>query len=127
MARKLQIKRGQKKNMPVLAEGELGFALDEKTVYVGTGAENVQVGAKATYAKMTMLASGWSNGSYSFEGTYPAAQYDLEIGPSDTATAEQMQAYGAALIPISTDSNIAIAKGEVPTIDIPLAIKVVKK
>ncbi len=30
MARKLQIKRGRKANMPALAEGELGFATDEK-------------------------------------------------------------------------------------------------
>lgn len=43
MARKLQIKRGLKKNMPALAEGEMGFATDEKKVYVGTGTENVPV------------------------------------------------------------------------------------
>lgn len=45
MARKLQIKRGQKKDMPQLAEGELGFAIDEKKVYIGTGSENVSVSA----------------------------------------------------------------------------------
>lgn len=43
MARKLQIKRGLKKDMPTLAEGELGFAIDEKKVYIGTGSENVSV------------------------------------------------------------------------------------
>lgn len=45
MARKLQIKRGKKANMPTLAEGELGFATDEKSVYIGTGTENVSVAA----------------------------------------------------------------------------------
>lgn len=45
MARKLQIKRGQKKDMPQLAEGELGFAIDEKKIYIGTGSENVSVSA----------------------------------------------------------------------------------
>ena len=45
MARKLQIKRGKKANMPTLAEGELGFATDEKSVYIGTGTENVPVAA----------------------------------------------------------------------------------
>ena len=44
MARKLQIKRGLKKDMPTLAEGELGFAIDEKSVYIGTGTENIPVG-----------------------------------------------------------------------------------
>lgn len=43
MARKLQIKRGQKANMPTLAEGELGFTTDEKKVYIGTGSENIPV------------------------------------------------------------------------------------
>lgn len=45
MARKLQIKRGQKKDMPQLAEGELGFALDEEAVYIGTGTKNVPISA----------------------------------------------------------------------------------
>lgn len=84
---------------------------------------------KAEYEEVVMLASGWSQSAktYSFETAYPSAQYDIEIGPSDDATAEQIQTYGAALIPISTSGNVAVAKGEIPTIDIPLAVKAVRK
>lgn len=84
---------------------------------------------KATYTETVMLASKWNKttSTYSFEDIYPAADYDIEIGPSDDATIEQMQAYGAALIPINSGANVAVAKGEIPTVDIPLAIKVVRK
>jgi len=43
MARKLQIKRGKKADMPTLAEGEFGLALDERRLYIGTGTENVPI------------------------------------------------------------------------------------
>ncbi len=77
--------------------------------------------------ELVMTASGWSNGQYSLESRYPSNQYDIEIGPSNDATAEQIQAYGMALIPINPDANIVIAKGEVPTVDIPLVVKVVSR
>lgn len=84
---------------------------------------------KATLEEVAMLASKWNKATstYSFEDTWPAARYDIEIGPSDDATAEQMQAYGAALIPINGSENVAVAKGEIPEIDIPIIVKVVRK
>ncbi len=51
MARKLQLKRGQKADMPILAEGEPGFALDERRLYVGTGTENVPVAMQSDVQK----------------------------------------------------------------------------
>lgn len=77
--------------------------------------------------ELVMTAAGWNDGQYSLESQYPSDQYDIEIGPSSDATAEQIQAYGAALIPINPDANIVIAKGEVPTVDIPLVVKVVSR
>lgn len=82
---------------------------------------------KATYVSDTLLASGWVNSTYSFEETYPFASYDIEIQPASTATAEQVEAYGGAMIVGSIDSNVATAKGDVPTVDIPIIIKVVAK
>ena len=32
-----------------------------------------------TISAVTMLASGWSNSRYSFESSYPASGYDIEI------------------------------------------------
>lgn len=79
------------------------------------------------YATATMLASGWDGNKYSFEADYPHAQYDIEVMVADTATAEQFEAFGAAMLGSSAASNIATAIGEVPTIDIPIIIKAVRK
>lgn len=45
MARVLQIKRGKKANMPTLAEGEFGFAMDSgaEELHIGTGGSNIQL------------------------------------------------------------------------------------
>lgn len=46
MARKLQIKRGPLANLPILAEGEMGFTTDEKSLYIGTSSGNTKVTAE---------------------------------------------------------------------------------
>lgn len=82
---------------------------------------------KPTTAIATMSASGWSNGTYSFENTYPVSTYDIEIALDSTATSGQVEAFNGALIVGSATSNIVKAYGIVPTVDIPIVIKVVKK
>lgn len=74
-----------------------------------------------------MISSGWSGNTYSFEGAYPHSKYDISIEVSPTATAEQFEAFGGAMICGSADSNIATALGDVPAVDIPIIIKVVAK
>lgn len=80
-----------------------------------------------TYTTTTMLATGWSNGTYSFEASYPNTGYNLSIEVAPTATAEQFEAFCAAMICGSADSNVAKALGDVPTADIPIIIKAVQK
>jgi len=43
MANTLQIKRGQKTNIPVLSTGEYGYAEDTQEVFIGTGSSNIRV------------------------------------------------------------------------------------
>lgn len=74
-----------------------------------------------------MIASLWVNRSYSFESVYPSSQYDIAIEVAPTATAEQFEAFGGAMICGSADSNVATALGDVPTVDIPVIIKAVRK
>ena len=74
-----------------------------------------------------MLASRWSNGTYSFENSYPVANYDIEIALDSTATINQAEAFNGAQIVGSATNNIAKAYGIVPTIDIPIIVKVVVK
>ena len=79
---------------------------------------------------VTMLASSWntSEKTYSFEADYPNATYNVEIEINgDSCTDEQLEAWSGAKIVGSFSSNVAKAKGEVPTVDIPIILTVVKK
>ena len=79
------------------------------------------------YVETTMMASGWVDGKYSFEDVYPHAKYNIEVAVADSATAEQFEAAGEAMIGSSATSNIFTARGDVPTVDIPVVVKVVAK
>ena len=84
---------------------------------------------KPTVSASTLLASSWDSAAktYSFETNYPMATYDIEIALDSTATEEQAVAFNGAQIVGSATSNIIKAYGEVPTVDIPVIVKVVKK
>ena len=74
-----------------------------------------------------LLTSSWSNKQYSFESAYPVASYDLYIYVPNTATLEQITAWNNAKILPNETANILVASGDVPTVDIPVIIKAVKK
>ena len=83
----------------------------------------------STVSTATLLASNWDSTAktYSFEADYPSASYDIEIALDSTATSEQAEAFNGAQIVGSVTSNIVKAYGDVPTVDIPVIIKVVTK
>ena len=85
--------------------------------------------SKPTYVSDTMSASKWDKSSktYSFESSYPFASYDIEIQPSDACTELQFEAWSKSRIVGSISKNIAKAIGDVPTVDIPIILKAVKK
>ena len=77
----------------------------------------------------TLLASGWNaeTSSYSLESSYSSSEYDIEISlDGDNATDEQINAWIAARM-LSSSSNKIIAKGTIPTIDIPILLTLRKK
>lgn len=84
---------------------------------------------KPTFTEITMLAAGWNaeTKQYSFEATYPHANYDIEIQPSASITEEQLEVWCDIIAVGSATSNVLTAKGEVPTIDIPIIVKAVAK
>ena len=83
---------------------------------------------KPTVSATTLLASNWdSSNTYSFETNYPMSTYDIEIALDSTATSEQAEAFNGAQIVGSATSNIIKAYGDVPTVDIPVILKVVTK
>ena len=83
---------------------------------------------KPTVSATTLLVPDWySDCLYSFEIEYPSSIYDIEIALDSTATLEQAEAFNGAQIVGSATSNIIKAYGIVPTVDIPVIIKVVTK
>lgn len=84
---------------------------------------------KPTRTKTTMTAAGWNKTAktYSFESVYPSSQYDIHIERDNTCTNEQREAWGNADIVGSITENVYTAFEEVPTINIPIILKAVRK
>ena len=97
------------------------------TYFWGKIKSRISASQPKTYTA-TMSASGWSNGYYSFESSYPVATYDIEIEPNgESITEEQLKAWSKAQIVGSPTQNRVKAMGDVPTVNIPIMIKAVKK
>ena len=150
MARKLQIKRGQKVNMPALAAGELGFATDENTVYVGTGTKNVVVGGEQVTVDDPINDSDPANKGYVDRRTTPriyksilsANKWDggiqntddlgesvdgkvVIVGLDENATNEQYIAAANAMFKVTVNEYPSVmCLGEIPTVDIPIVTTV---
>lgn len=87
------------------------------------------VALKPTITTATLLASNWDSTAktYSFEATYPSARYDIEVEINgDSCTDEQLEAWVAAK-PLSSSTNKINAKGDVPSVDIPIILTVTPK
>lgn len=97
-----------------------------KAVYDPNGV-SAPVAFRPSYTTITMTASKWSGNTYSFETEYPKTTYDISVEVAPTATAEQFEAFGGAMICGSADSNVATALGDVPAVDIPVIVKAVRK
>lgn len=85
---------------------------------------------KPTVAETTLLASAWvaETKSYSFESEYPNTQYDIVIElDGGAATEAQTEAWDSANIKGNYPENILYAKGDIPTVDIPVIRQVIKK
>lgn len=90
--------------------------------------EKIKRTAGQNFHSETLSASGWSSGIYSFEGSYPSSSYDIHVEPNgDICTAEQAEAWQEAKILGSLEANKLKATGTVPTVDIPVIVKAVRK
>ncbi len=82
MARKIQIKRGNKSKLPTLAQGELALTLDEQGLWAGGSSGNIPVGGKAitpaligaaTTAQVNSAATAASNAATAASNAAAAA------------------------------------------------------
>lgn len=80
-----------------------------------------------TTGHLIMSAANWDveAQTYSFENMYPAAEYDIELDiDGDVITVEQLDVFNGARMVSSATTNVVKAFGEVPTVDIPVILKV---
>lgn len=83
---------------------------------------------KATSVATTLSASNWSNGAYDFTSTYPTSNYDVVIQPDGyTITSDQYTAWCKAQIVGNSNTNVIKALGTVPTVDIPVSLRIIPK
>ena len=88
-----------------------------------TALNNDIVGVSGTFTTYTLLAANWTAGKqYNLTSTYPAATYDLIIGPDSSITDEQYSAALAAMMVCNASTNVITALGDVPTVNIPVCI-----
>lgn len=81
-----------------------------------------------TYQAYSMDESDWTGSVYSFEADYPSTDYDIEIAlDGDSATSTEITAWGSAQILGSATTNTVTAFGTVPSVALPVILKVVAK
>lgn len=116
--------------VPVTGATQGNFAAFDATgnpVDSGKNANSFSKPITTTFTAVTMRASDWSANTYSFEATYPSAQYNLEIWVADSATVEQFEAFSSAYVTSGVTGNTVKALNGSPTIDIPVIVKAVTK
>lgn len=82
----------------------------------------------STTSAITLQAGNWSGGEYSLESQFPVATYDILVSLNgDTVTLAQTEAWGSAKVVGYQTRNSIKALGDVPTVDIPVIVRAVKK
>ena len=79
---------------------------------------------KPSTVTSVISAVGWKGNVYSFEDIYPSDMYRVSIEPDNTCTADEISAWGMALMTGSATTNVLTALGDVPTVDIPVILTV---
>lgn len=81
-----------------------------------------------TFNEFILLSRSWSGQTYSLENSYPSSKYDIEVELSGNATKEIARAWGKIIpVPDTSGRNVIKALGTVPSINIPVRLKVVSK
>lgn len=95
---------------------------------ISLSAGDVGAAKAESVVSSTLAVASWSNGVYSFTSTYPNASYDIAVEPDgNSITAEQYEAWINAKIVGNSASNTIKALGIVPTVAIPVVIRVMPK
>ena len=116
-------------NYVTFSADSLSGALPTKSVLTVYSDNEVNLSFLYFYAprffERVISAAAWSDGLYSFESDFPNTYYDIEVELNSTATSEQLDAWSCAKPTPVFGTNVMKALGDVPTVDIPVIVKVV--
>ena len=123
----LKTNLGNKETLTTSKKDDLVVAVNEVNKLAKDNKTNVEK-LVASYTEVTLEVTSWSGQTYSLEATYPSATYDIEIELSGNATKEIAKVWGKVIpVPSPDGKNIIKALGTVPSINIPIRVKAVKK
>ena len=123
----LKTNLGNKEALTTSKKDDLVVAVNEVNKLAKDNKTNVEK-LVASYAEVTLETGKWSGQTYSLEATYPSATYDIEIELSGNATKDIAKVWGKVIpVPSQDGKNIIKALGTVPSINIPIRVKAVKK
>mgnify|MGYP006983328480 CR=1 FL=1 len=127
MAHKIQVKRGNKADLPTLDAGEFGLCQDTNELFIGNNGNQKIFPPTAVTAIVSLTAAGWVGDNAPYTRTYSnaaiTATNPIELFAPPDITVEQLEALQAANIQGGTQSTGSIvlrAFGEKPAIDIPV-------
>ena len=107
-----------------------GLSSNDYTTAEKSKLAGIAAGAVETYYdSYTFLASNWDNGTYSLEGSYPSSTYDINGIFTGSQTTDAMKgAWDAASLEGGYKAtNVIVATGTVPSIDITMELLISKK
>lgn len=113
---------------PVTGATQGNFAMFDATgnpVDLGKGPRNFT--PVPLVSVVSMVATNWSSGVYSFEAEYPHESYDIRISIAPSATEEEYDAFCEAKICGNATENTYTAKGIAPSLNVPIILEVYPK
>ena len=111
------------------AENRPAWSAHEVILFAYNGSYWFMVGTigSAFYTTHSFDVTAWVDFTYDLESYYPSSLYDLEIFPCDDTDYDMLQAWGAAHIVGSVQSNSITARANAPAIDVIMGLKVTPK
>jgi len=117
-------------NMRAVLDDDVAANLTAAVSDLQTDVENIETNKsiKSTYIQSTINTTSWSGNTYQgIQNSYAFDDYDVEIQPSNSCSDATLDIWSDAKFLGSDTTNYIYARGDKPTVDIPVILKVTPK